>query len=482
MTSPDLAIAAGSRRSPLRAVAALLASVAFLLAGHGLLQTYLPLRGGLAGFSGVSLGLLGSLYFAGYVLGCLLGPRAIIAVGHTRTFAAAVSVAASAALVQAMVIHPAVWGATRALVGLCFAALFLVIESWLNERADNSSRGRIIAAYLTVNLGMMTAGQMLVAVIDPAGFHLFALGAILISLAAVPVALSTAEQPAPITLVRFRPLALYCVSPSGVVGIFLVGVSNGAFWALGPAFGQQIGLTIPETALYMSLAVISGAVVQAPIGMVSDRLDRRIVIIALGLVAAALGSLIALQPGSDDVVRAALALAFGAAILPTYAVTAAHVFDNASSEGFVEVSAALLLLFGIGSVLGPLPASALMQAVRPGMLFGFMAAVNVIMALYVAWRMTQRSAMPDDLKRDYRLSNVAPVAAVGDNDAFVESPLVLAPEDRASSVPRDPLASQQAADAVAKTPRLIKKLQARRHPARRRRRSEPQGRPTDPKD
>lgn len=427
----------------LQAVGAVLLSVAFLLTGHGLQQTLLPIRGGLEGFSSFGIGLLGSFYFGGYVIGCLAAPRIIIRSGHVRTFAALIALAVSAALLHAVLVHPVAWMICRVVTGICLAGLYLVIESWLNERADNRTRGTIMAAYLTVNLLMITVGQMIVPLLDPASFAQLSIAAIAISLAAVPIALTTTEQPAPVTLVRFRPRALFALSPAGVAAIFMIGVSNGSFWSLGPSYGQQIGLSVTETAVFMSLAVIGGAAVQYPVGLLSDRIDRRLVLIALAGASVVLGAALSGIVPLAGTTKLVIAFFFGAAILPIYTVAAAHVFDFARPEGYVEVSAGLLLLFGIGSVLGPIPASLLMQSVSPGALFAFMAAAYAVLIGYVAYRLRRRDALPSDEKEDYRLANVAPVAVVADAQAFEESPLVVDPTASVAPLPDEALGMEE---------------------------------------
>ncbi|MEM6712413.1 MAG: MFS transporter [Pseudomonadota bacterium] len=409
-------------------VAALLTSVAFLLAGFGLQQTLLPIRAGLEGFSSVEIGLLGSSYFSGYVIGCLFVPRLIIRVGHIRTFTALIALASIAALIHAIIITMPMWVACRLITGICLSGLYLIIESWLNERADDQTRGTIMASYITVNLAFMTVGQLLVTLFDPMLFVQFSVIAILMSMAALPVALTKAPPPAPVTLVRFRPHALFALSPAGIVGVFLTGVAHGAFWSLGPNFGQQIGLSVSQTALFMGLAVIGGACVQYPVGLLSDRMDRRLVSIGLASVATLLGVVLSGLIPLSGTALLLIAFFFGSTLLPIYTVLAAHVFDYTKSEGYVEVSASLNLLFGVGSILGPLAAAFLMEVLAPGALFAFMAAVNALIACYVSYRVTQRAPLTTEEKEDYKLSNVAPVPVVGDAEAFEESPLVVEPE------------------------------------------------------
>jgi len=424
-TIPMQATVKSGAGAAILSVGALLASVALLLTGHGLLQTLLPIRAGLENFASLEIGLLGSSYFAGYVIGCLTTPLTIIRCGHVRTFAALVAVASSASLMHAMVVDPYAWMACRFVTGICLAGLYLVIESWLNERATNETRGAIMAAYVTVNFLVITVGQMIVPFFAPESFVPMSVAAILIALAAVPVALTTSQQPAPITLVRFRPRALYALSPVGVVGIALIGASSGAFWALGPVYGVAQGFSVMQIAVFMSLVVFGGAMSQYPVGVLSDRVDRRLVLAGLSVCAIGFGAMLSGIVPLGDTARLVVAFAFGAAILPTYAVAAAHVYDHATSEGYVEVSAALLLLNGIGSVVGPIVAAMAMQAYGPGSLFAWIAAVHGAMIAFLAFRMTRRAA-PED-KQKFSLPNTAPVVVIGDAMAVEESPLVLEP-------------------------------------------------------
>lgn len=371
-------------------VTALLASVAILLMGNGLLGTLLPVRAQLEAFSAVSIGVLGSAYFLGFALGCVLGPFAVRRVGHIRAFTAMVSIASAAALAHALFLDPLVWWTLRLVTGFCFAALYMIIESWLNEKATNENRGQIFSIYTIINLTVITAGQMMLTLYSPVAFALFALTSILVSLAAVPVALTTAPAPAPLGIVRIRPGHLYRLSPVGSAGALAVGLANGSFWSLGPLFAQSNGLGTTGIAVFMSTAVIAGAAGQWPLGHLSDRWDRRHVILiacaGAGLAALAV-SLIAPLWGEGLFVFAAL---FGAFAFPLYALAAAHMNDLVEAGGFVEASSGLLLLYATGAVIGPVAASALIGALGANGLFMFTADVHVAMAAFTVYRMGRR--------------------------------------------------------------------------------------------
>ncbi len=378
-------------------VAALLLSVAILLMGNGLQGTLLPVRANLEDFATLSIGLMGSLYYLGFAAGCILGPYLLRHVGHIRSFTAMAAVASAVPLVHGLILVAPAWWLMRALTGFCFAVLYLIIESWLNERATNETRGMILSLYLIINLTVITLGQLMLVLADPADFPLFAVASILVSLAAVPVALSGSAQPAPVQTVHIRIRRLYATSPVGFLGCLFIGLANGSFWALGPVFAGVSGLDITGIALFMSATVIGGALGQWPLGRLSDRIDRRHVLVGGSLGAAAVGVAIVLSifftTGAYVYLLGAL---WGACAFPLYAIAVAHANDHAEREDFVEVCSGLLLVSAVGSVSGPILASVLMALVGAAGLFAFTAGTHVVMAGFALWRLTRRSpAAPD---------------------------------------------------------------------------------------
>jgi MFS family permease len=394
--------------SPLASVAALLVSVAILVMGNGLQSTLLPVRASLEDFGAFEIGLMGSAYYLGFVLGCLQGGKLIARAGHIRAFTALASIASTTALVHAVALEPVSWIVLRAITGFCFAGLYLVIETWLNDKADNQNRGFVMGAYTMVNLSMLVIGQLMLTLSEPQRFPLFAFASILISLAAVPVALTTSPQPAPATFVKVRLLRLYQLTPVGLIGACLVGTVTGAFWTLGPAYAAEIDANTGEIALFMAIASLGGALTQWPLGRLSDRLDRRIVLIAACAIGAIAATGITIFGARGGAGLFMLAFVFGAAALPLYAICAAHAFDFVSREDFVETSSGLLLIYGAGSIAGPLLASVMIQIIGPAGLFTTTAFVLVFLAAFSLWRITQRAIPPDPDRTEFDLVTTAP--------------------------------------------------------------------------
>jgi MFS family permease len=377
-------------------VAALLFSVALLLTGNGLQGTLIPVRANLEHFRAFELGLLGTAYFFGFTVGCLHGPALVRRAGHIRAYLAMTSVASGIALVHAMVVEPAVWWILRIVTGYCFAVLYIIIESWINERADNRVRGTVFSVYTIINLTVITLGQLMLGLADPSSFVLFALVSILVSSAALPVAFTAAAHPRMGESVHPRLADLIRISPVGAAGCFAVGLANGAFWTLGPVFAADAGLDAAGIGLFMSAVVLGGAFAQWPLGRVSDETDRRFVMLIATSIA--LGAAIALMilPEADRSSMMFAGAVFGMGAFPLYPLAVAHTNDNARPGQFVEVSSGLLLVFGIGAAIGPFLASLVRQVMGMPMLFVFTGAVHLALVAFILWRMTLRPAPSED--------------------------------------------------------------------------------------
>lgn len=389
-------------------IAALLFSVAILVTGNGLQWTLIPVRASILTFNPIEIGLLGSSYYLGFSLGCVLGSRVIQRVGHIRTFTALTAIAAAVILAHSLTGSPAAWWSLRSVTGFCFAGLFLVIESWLNERATNEQRGLVMGVYTMIVLSVTVVGQMMLTLGDPAQFPLFALTSILISLAAVPIALTAARPPARLTESKLRPMKLYSKSPVGVVGVFLAGFATGAFWSFGPAYALSAQADTSEVAIFMSIAVLGGALVQWPIGRLSDSFDRRIIVLILCTVGTLTAAALAWITIEGQWMTTILVAAFGASAMPLYAICAAHAFDSINAESIVETSSGLLLANGLGAIVGPIAAAASMEAVGPGGLFFATAGAHLMLLAFVSWRIRVKRPVSREQRNEFDLATTAP--------------------------------------------------------------------------
>ena len=373
-------------------VAALLLGASFLLMGHGLLTTLLPLRALSEAFSSFEIGILGAAYFLGFGAGGLIGPYAIRRVGHIRAFAAMVAVICIAVLAQAMFASSVFWWVLRAMTGFCLATLYIIIESWLNEKSTNENRGIVFSVYTMINLSVIAIGQLSTTLANPMEFTLFSVAVILFSASIFPVSMTKTAAPAPAQEVRIRLRYLIDLSPIALFGGLAIGLTNGAFWALGPVFAQRDPSDTGMVAAFMSVTVLAGALGQWPLGWASDRMDRRIVIIlaALGAAMAASGHVAAAYYWRIGILPCAAIFGFFA--FPLYAICAAHLNDFVESDGYVEAASGLLLVYATGAVVGSMFAASLMEFLGNEALFMFTAPVHGSLAVFAVYRMCCRKA------------------------------------------------------------------------------------------
>ena len=385
----------------LASIAALLFTTLLFLVGNGLLNTLIPVRAHLEGFSTIAIGVVGSAYFAGFLIGCFTGPRWLARVGHIRTFAVCAGIAATATLLQSIIISEPAWIAMRALFGFASANMYMALESWLNDRASNETRGRIFTSYMSVNFAGMLLGQLLFATSRPESFALFSVATIFYALCLIPVGLTDLKQPAPAPVPKLRPSRLYRISPVGVAGCIAVGLANNAVWAMAPVYAQSQGLSSGFIALFMVAFTIGGTVVQVPVGRLSDRLDRRWVITGICALSAVAGVAIALFMTRSPWLMLGSMGVFGILMLPLYGLSVAHANDRIPREAFVESSATLLLINSMASVLGPTLAASVMDAFGARSLFLFTAAVHTIMTIFTVTRLKMRRGPGEEFREKF---------------------------------------------------------------------------------
>ena len=385
-----------------RPILSLLRGTAFLLAASGLHGLLLPLRGQAEGFSTAVLGLLGTAWAGGFVTGCFLAPRLVRRAGHVRAFGAFAASGAIIALLTGLWIHEVAWIVLRAATGFTMAGAFMVIESWLNEKATNENRGTVFGLYMMVTYASIMAGQMIVATGDVRTNSLFMVAGIFFCLALLPTAMSSAAIPKPLEDVSLDVKALYVNSPVASVGCVLIGVANGAWGTLGAVYGARIGIATAEIALMMSLVVVAGAALQLPIGRISDQTDRRYVLAGAAAGAALFASLVLFVAPRSAVVVIAMTACYGALAYTLYSLAVAHANDHASPENFVKVSGGLLLLYGFGTMIGPVIGATLMSWMRPESVFLATALAHVALAVYTLVRISRRAPVPVDAREAFQ--------------------------------------------------------------------------------
>ncbi len=368
---------------------ALLAGIGLLMLGTGLQGSLLGVRANIEGFDTTTVGVVMSSYYLGYILGSARAPKLVATVGHIRVFAALASLASVAVLLHSVAVAPLIWVAFRATSGFCIAGLFIVAESWLNDSATNETRGSLLSIYMVVVSGSMAAGQLLLNVADPGGFELFVLTSVLVSVALVPAALSVRAnprflQPTPVSLID-----VWRAVPLGITGAALSGVASGAFFGMGVIYAQLIGLNLSQTSTFMIIAILGGTLAQFPLGALSDRIDRRIVISAAAAVATTAALVGTLGPSGAALL--AVIGVVGACSFPLYALLNAHTNDWIDPEQMVGAGSRLVLASGLGALTGPFLASTFMNQVGAAGFFWLLAGVHAVIAVYSAWRVTRRT-------------------------------------------------------------------------------------------
>lgn len=389
-------------RQNLFSVLALLTGTLFLFLGNGLHSLLMPMRGAVEGYSEIVLGFFGTSWAAGFVLGCIFARRLVKRIGHVRAFSGFISIIAITALATGIVVDPTFWILSRAVTGFSSAATAMIIESWLNERATNESRGMIFSFYISITLLGVVGGQMTVAFADINVQTLFLMAGIYYCFAMLPTLVSNAQTPKPLSEVKLDLVALYRNSPVSFFGILLVGIANGAWGTLGAVFGAKAGLSTGDVALMMTITIFAGAAMQIPAGRMSDRMDRRYVLAILSGVAFIAGfQLFIIQPGNVMTLLILIGV-YGAAANALYPIAVAHANDFAKSSDFVAISGGLLLLYGIGTVIGPTVGGPVMQNLGPYSLFAVTALSHILIVAYALIRSRMRAPVPVGARDSYQ--------------------------------------------------------------------------------
>lgn len=382
---------------------------AFLMfAAIGLTNLIIPLRAGAEGWTAGTIGLIGMAQAIAFTAACFLMPMQIRRVGHIRTFAAIQTLLAASIMLHGLIVTPWAWAFFRIIAGLAAAGSYMVLESWLNEKADAANRGFVLSAYLMVTMIGLTAGQYAYTLFELGDGRLFQLTALLFGAALLPMTLSISPSPVPPETVRLDLKGLFARSPVGFVGAFLSGFLFGVWNYFAPLYGQRIGLSPIATATLVSAAMVGGMLAQFPFGRLSDRIDRRYVMAMIGGVGAIVCLVLSLSAPQTALLNTLGTLMIGMALFPSYSIAVAHTNDHANPDEFVQVSGSLLITYGIGTMVGPVIGGQLFSLIGPVGLFVSLGFVFLAYGCYAYWRTTQRAAIAPDDRDDFQAVPVTP--------------------------------------------------------------------------
>jgi len=341
-------------------------------------------------FTTAEIGLLGSAHFFGFFIGCWWAPRLMGNVGHSRAFAAFTAAGAIGLLAHMVIINPYAWAVMRIASGMCIAGCYTVIESWLNAKVTNETRGRTMGAYRVADMGASLVAQLMIGVLEPAAYVSYNLLAILCCASILPLTLTRASPPETPKAPRLRPALAWQCSPLAAMGVVVAALSSATFRMVGPLYGQQVGLALEQIAYFLAVFVLGGALAQIPAGWLSDRYDRRKVLIWLSVAAVICSIASALIHDLPTWGIMTTAFLFGLTSFPIYSVSAAHAHDFASSDQRIELSAALMFYYALGAIAAPLAASYLMGLYGPASMFAMIAVGHVLLILFGLTRMRAR--------------------------------------------------------------------------------------------
>lgn len=405
---------------------ALLLGMGMLMIGNGLQGTLLGVRGEIEGFTTIEMGFVTLGYFAGFLGGSMLAPGMIRRVGHVRVFAALASLISAVMILYPVFPNQVAWVLGRVVVGFCFSGVYVVAESWLNNAASNENRGKALSLYMIVQMTGIVSAQGLLLVADPAGYVTFVIASVVISVSFAPILLSISPTPAFETTKPMNVMELIKVSPLGCMGLFLLGGLFAAMFGMGAVYGAQIDLPLTQISLFVATFYIGALVLQYPLGWLSDRMDRRLLIVgvsAMGAAAALFGS----QTTGNFPALLIAAFFVGGVSNPLYSLLLAYTNDYLDHEDMAAASGGLIFINGCGAILGSLIIGAIMS---PNVLgaegyFLFMGALLIIMTGYALYRMTQRAAVPVDETGAFQqvMPTVTPVALEVAQEVAIEADL-----------------------------------------------------------
>lgn len=410
-------------KQQLRGISSLLTSISLIGVVVGMTSTLLSLRATIEGFGTLVTGFIMSAYFIGYLFGSTRAPKDIRRVGYIRSLGGLAALAAASILVQAIWVDPIVWFVMRFITGFAISGIFVIVESWLNTMADNKSRGTLLSIYLVIIYSGLIAGQLLLGVADPGGFIAFAIVALLINLALIPILVSVTVEPTTYENRKVPISLLFKTVPLGVVNSFVIQACYAMFYGIGPMYASYIGLDVFQITVFMASFIFGGLISQAPFGLLSDRIDRRLVIAICAGGGTGMAIILSQLGASNAFLIYAVVALLGAFILPMYSMGMAHTNDYLEKDQMIGATGALIKISGAGSIIGAPAVAALMQFGAINFFFLLLAGLTSFVCLYAMYRVTRRAKAEDQLH-----SNFAILAPSQTSDELLTSMAEEAPE------------------------------------------------------
>jgi MFS family permease len=394
--------------SGLRTIWPLMVAILLMSIGNGLQGSLIGVQAAVANFSSTTTGIIASGFSLGLFLSALFTPNIVRAVGHIRVFAAYASVLSTAVLLIPVYVDPVWWFLMRTLIGFCAAGLAIVVETWLNEGSTNETRGTMLSLYMVIFYTGAGLGSFALLIDDPTGFVRFIVVSAVMSLSLVPIALTKVSAPVLGHPMRISIAEIFKASPLAVVGAVANGLGQAAFFNLGAVFGVMHGLSLPYVSTMMAVAPMAVLVSQMPIGWLSDRYDRRVLIVALSILSAILAAIAMNMPATTEMLLIAVVAIFGGISMPLYSLAIAHANDQLNKSQMLAAGSKLVLLYGVGAIAGPSIAGGFMQQLGSAGFMIYLAVVYGGLGVYGIYRMSQSTVHPPSETGD--LVPVAPIA------------------------------------------------------------------------
>ena len=387
-------------------------SLFVIILGNNFLLTVVPLRMKLDGYSTEVVGYLTAAYFAGLMIGALLINRLLEGVGHIRAFAAFAAFFTVLSMLQGVFVHPAFWLVLRFFSGICMAGIFVTIESWLLVKSSVHMRGKALSIYMITTFAGQSLGQLFLDISDPSTIYPFCLGVILASVAIVPLALTKTRAPIIEEPSILNPLKLFKTSPLGTIGAFLSGCILGSVYGLLPLYTFNLDFTHSQIAAVMSITILGGLILQYPVGIISDRLDRRKVLFSLSLFTGICSLLMGLFPTQSFELFLVLAFIFGGLSFATYPVSVSHACDLIDSKDLVAATGGMLLFYGTGAIVGPILISYPMNYFGNSGFFHFITFISLVLTLFTLMRVIKKTPTAKEDKLPYsNMPRTTPMAS-----------------------------------------------------------------------